>query len=233
MFTDSLFGTLMESGPTTIRVENLPFVEARGQRPNFRSLNLVKGGGGAAYQYQVHLASSDAALEWVTDNIADKHWASRVRSSNPAKNKPLGDVLWTSTWRGGDILDTEWGEWTKDEMPDKITPHRDIFKVSKRARVLRIDSQAHYDALVALFPGGEESFIAGDTNEFKMEGYAIDWLKLVASKKIDAIHVPRPRRIPELDFWQVDSTVWFNWGALLFPSIAMMRKVEPERYPRG
>jgi len=127
---------------------------------------------------------------------------------NPAydhANKP-GGGLWTSTWITKKRR-SHWVEWCRSEEVSRLDGTWWLLTPSADARIYTIDTRA--DLLYLLSTYWREGSVSAWKHRW------IDWEKL--SSDYDAVHLTRKGSevlhsgSPDLNCWDVESTVWLHW----------------------
>lgn len=126
------------------------------------------------------------------------------------------DGLWTSTGKETpDGWSSAWTRWIKVRMESWFSPHGTLFYPKAGAKILTIntdkDFQEIYDLYVDLVHAKHPD-IEGDLGAMKVFTY-FPWPWV--AQHWDAVHTDNPSSVGLfMGSWDVESTVWFNTGAL-------------------
>lgn len=135
--------------------------------------------------------------------------------SKPGDRKPENG-FWTSTATEENMVwSSAWSEWTRREMPHWASDKGILFYAKAGAKILELNTDDDYREIYHLYVDLTDTTHPdeeGDMGGMKIHNnFPWDWV----AENWDAVHTTQPNRWGlHMASWDVESTVWFNMGAL-------------------
>ncbi len=138
--------------------------------------------------------------------------------SKPGERKPENG-FWTSTATEENMVwSSAWSEWTRKEMPQWSSDKGILFYAKEGAKILELNTDKDYKEIYYLYVDltdtthpDEDDYGEGFDAQKIHRNFPWGWV----AENWDAVHTTNPSRSGlHMASWDVESTVWFNMGAL-------------------